>query len=428
MDPFEITLQKIKSHRIPGIPLFEGQIHPDYNGYSIANIPDSICRWLNIPTSRGNGLAEEYHQGLDADFEHIIFVLVDGLSLRLFGRFREEILNGAHSGVWKSFFQKGHFLPLTSVCPSTTSAALTTLWTGRYPSEHGVIGYELFLKEYGLIANMITHSVASFIKSPVHIRAAGFDPLTFLPVDTLGGHFLQFGIQAFAFQHESIADSGLSRMLFPHVQTLRFKDLNDLWASVHQLLAERHTKTYVYIYWSGLDTLSHHVGPDSQALYEEWQKFADISGPFIQRLQKAHSTKTLFLLCADHGQIATQIVADYDLRNHPGLSRHWVMVPTGESRLPFLNIKPGEQKAVRRYLDLHWDGLFSMLSAAEVQSAGLMGARHPHQTTIDRMGSHIVFPRGNAYWWWVEKENHLLGRHGGLSAAEMLVPFFALPI
>jgi hypothetical protein len=44
------------------------------------------------------------------------------------------------------------------------------------------------------------------------------------------------------------------------------------------------------------------------------------------------------------------------------------------------------------------------------------------------VGSHIVFPENNAYWWWVNKENHLLGRHGGLSRDEMLVPFFAMEV
>jgi hypothetical protein len=104
------------------------------------------------------------------------------------------------------------------------------------------------------------------------------------------------------------------------------------------------------------------------------------------------------------------------------------MVPTGESRLPYLNIKPGHREFVENYLQANWQGNFTLLPVKNAQTSGLLGNRNYHQSTIDRMGSHIVFPRGNAYWWWVEKENHLLGRHGGLSTEEMLIPFFALPI
>jgi len=69
-----------------------------------------------------------------------------------------------------------------------------------------------------------------------------------------------------------------------------------------------------------------------------------------------------------------------------------------------------------------------MLSSSDVLAAGLLGHAIPHLSTIERMGSHVAFPKNNAYWWWVNKENHLYGRHGGLSRDEMLVPFFTLEI
>jgi hypothetical protein len=69
-----------------------------------------------------------------------------------------------------------------------------------------------------------------------------------------------------------------------------------------------------------------------------------------------------------------------------------------------------------------------MIPSSEVLSAGLFGSGQPYHGTIDRVGQFVVFPRDNAYWWWVNKENHLRGRHGGLSQSEMLVPFFALEI
>jgi hypothetical protein len=46
----------------------------------------------------------------------------------------------------------------------------------------------------------------------------------------------------------------------------------------------------------------------------------------------------------------------------------------------------------------------------------------------DRLGDLIAVSRGDAYLWWSPRPNLMAGRHGGLSAGEMLMPFFALPL
>ena len=104
------------------------------------------------------------------------------------------------------------------------------------------------------------------------------------------------------------------------------------------------------------------------------------------------------------------------------------MKPTGESRLPFLFIKKGHEEKVVRYLSTHWDGQFEMVPSAEFLNSGLMGFGKAFTGTTDRIGNWVVIPKNNAYWWWVNKENILRGRHGGLSPQEMLVPFFAIEL
>lgn len=428
-DEFSTVLAQIKDNRIPGIPKFPGQVHPSYSGFSIANLPASVCRWFSCPHPAENPLDESILAQFDDDWHAVILLLVDGLGLRLFQRFAHESLERGMHRDWQGILNDGLLLPLTSIAPSTTSAALTTFWTARLPAEHGIIGYELFLKEYGFIANMITHSVSAFIEEPVDIRKAGFNPSENLPVEPLGKFLSSQGVRAHVYQHRSISSSGLSQMLLEGTERVAFDSLDDVWEGLCLDLQEnRRRKTYAYVYWSGLDTRSHHSGPDSELLYQEWLAFAAVLCRFIARLKTAGLRRVLLLLTADHGQIATDIRGNYDLHNHPGLTRHLIMMPTGESRLPYLFIRSGQVSAVQDYLASHWDGQFTLLPSHTVLANGLLGQCVPHQTTLERIGSHVVFPKGNAYWWWVNKENRLLGRHGGLSADEMLVPFFALPI
>ena len=85
-------------------------------------------------------------------------MLVDALSLHRLQRWMSD----GTAPVWSRLAEQGKLAALTSITPSTTSAALTSLWTGRSPAEHGVVGYELWLKEYGVVSNMILHSPISF--------------------------------------------------------------------------------------------------------------------------------------------------------------------------------------------------------------------------------------------------------------------------
>lgn len=422
-------LTQLNQYRMKGIPKSDGEVHPNYQGYSIANLPASILGWLGVPPPLVNPLAEEILGFHKTSYRHVILLLVDGLNLEFFRRFSREVLETGLHREWKSIMEKAQLLPLSSIAPSTTSAALTTLWTGRLPAEHGIIGYELFIKEFGLTANMIFHSVASFIGDSGSVYRAGFDPNTFLPVPTLGPRLAKHGVKPFAFQHSSIAASGLSQMLLKGVKSIAFDTSEDLWQLVERAHVENKDQTtYAYIYWSGLDTLSHHSGPDAPQLYVEWLRFAKDLASFLNKISTMGLNDTLFILTADHGQIETEVKDDYDLHHHPEFTRHLVMMPTGESRLPYLFIMNGHEAYVSDYMQEHWNGQFSMQLSGEVLAAGLMGLAIPHISTIDRMGSHIVFPKNNAYWWWVNKENHLLGRHGGLSSDEMLVPFFTMEV
>lgn len=422
----ESTLNSIQNHSIKGIPRSRDQIHPYYEGLSIANIPTSICQWLGCPPPADRLLSNEILDHFQDSYRHIIFIVVDGLGLEFLKHNHLDEINGNPIPEWKAVLNESLFAPLTSITPSTTSAALTTFWTGRYPTEHGIIGYELFLKEFGLIANMITQSVAAIPNETGNLVKAGFDPKQFLPVQTLGTLLGESGIQTFSLQHQSIANSGLSQMLLTDTQSMPYQSLDEMWATIANIQTTySNEKTYTYCYWGEMDTLSHHTGPQDRQLFELWKSFCRSLHNFLRQSNSKGTSKTLFLLSADHGQIPSIINKDYDLHNHPEFTQHLIMMPSGETRLPYLFTKSGHEQAIREYLAGHWSGQFSMVPSQDVVNAGLFGACEPYPGTIERLGQYVVFTKEDAYWWWVNKENHLLGRHGGLSRQEMLVPFLA---
>ncbi|MEJ2010948.1 MAG: hypothetical protein P8X64_01860, partial [Anaerolineales bacterium] len=134
--------------------------------------------------------------------------------------------------------------------------------------------------------------------------------------------------------------------------------------------------------------------------------------------------RTLLVMLADHGQLTTRKDPNYELASHPSLARRLVMVPTGENRLAYLYLRPGQSEAVEEYLTKTWSGAFQVLNSTYALETGLFGPGEPAPQVTDRLGERTVISLHDSYLWWASKENPLIGRHGGLSEQEMLVPFF----
>jgi hypothetical protein len=414
---------KIQTTKLLDLHLKDDCIHPAYGGLSILNLPGSLSQWF--------GAGGLYHPPIDIpelndlaqSARQVICVLIDALALHRFQRWITDRNNKL-----QGWLERGLIGALTSIVPSTTSAALTTLWTGRSPAEHGILGYEIFLREFGLIANMITHAPAIYDGHSGLLYKAGFEPDTFLPVKTIGPHLQTAGVDVHAFLHYSISGSGLSRMHYPAVTAHSFAYPSDLWIDVRDVANHRlEDKRLIWVYHSGVDSLSHRHGPDSEQAKADFLHFTDMMvTECLEKIEPAVAAETLLLLLADHGQLSTRKDPNFELSKHPELSRRLHMSPTGENRLPYLYVKPGQTAAVEEYLERTWPGAFSVLPSSQLLDAGLFGPGTPSERTLDRLGDLTVITHQDAYLWWAAKENPLIGRHGGLSNEEMLVPLMAV--
>lgn len=133
-------------------------------------------------------------------------------------------MDGGQLPIFSELVQNGCLIPLTSIVPSTTSSALSSLWTGRSPAEHGIVGYEMWMKEYGMVVNTIVQAPMSYKNDFGSLVKAGFIPEEFIPFTTLGTHLAKHQVRSYAFQHYSISRSGLSKMLFKDTANQPFKD------------------------------------------------------------------------------------------------------------------------------------------------------------------------------------------------------------
>ena len=425
-DPNQARLDSLRAQRMPDFDLGDAFLYPHYAGGSILNVASTIGNWLGAGPLGSPPLQAELLAGLEERYRQVILVLVDALAYARLLKWKDE----GDTSVWGALAEAGSLVLLTSISPSTTSAALTTFWTGQPPARHGITGYETWLKEYGLVANMIFHAPFSFGMEFGSLRHAGFDPCEFLNLPTLGSHLQTVGVQAHAFQNELIINSGLSEMFFDGVQRHGFLDENDLWSQMRAFLeAQRDQRNYLWVYWEHVDSLSHKLGPDADEVYANFAGFSQaFQREIVESLSPEAREDTLLLLAADHGSVYTPDNPHYDLSNHPNLLRRLHMMPTGENRMAYLHVRPGQTEAVREYIERTWPRQFSVVESAHALHAGLLGPGEQHPGLADRTGDLLVLARGEAYWWWGNRPNPLLGRHGGLTEGDMLVPLLSVPL
>jgi hypothetical protein len=419
-------LPLIKQHKIKDLPLVEDFIHPYYEGFSLVNIPGTVAKLLGAPGFGKPPLDESIIGHLEESYEKVVLLLVDAMGYDLFQKMKEPNRNL----IWGRYSDQAVYSPITSICPSTTASALSTLWTGEGPATHGIIGYEMWAKEYGMIINNILHSAASARGDTGGLSRSGFDPNAFIRKPLLGSYLRAHGIQPTTFIHSRIANSGLSVMQMEDVNLRTFVDEADLCISLADYInSNRGVREYIYVYYSDVDTLMHRYSADNKRVSLQFEAFSSLfERALMDNLSASAAEDVLLILLADHGSIATPVYPRYDLANHPELVDMLVMQPTCENRLAFFYIKPGKIDAVTAYFERTWPGEFDLLDPDAALESGLFGEPPFNKNARDRLGNLIAAAKGDAYLWWAPKPNPMAGRHGGLSAGEMIVPFYALPM
>ena len=420
------VLPKILNNRLPGLSLGDELVMPFYEGLSLVNLPATVTKLLDVPSFGQPPLDETITARLGGPYQKVVFLLADALGYHLF----RQMIDTVQDLVWARYFDSAVFSPITSICPSTTASALTTLWTGVGAAAHGVIGYEMWAKEFGMVINNILHAPANAKKDVGGLSRAGFDPAVFMDKPLLGPHLRKHGITPTTFIHASIAHSGLSVMQMRDVNLQTYVNEADLCVSLANFLNNRPDKReFIYIYYSDVDTLMHRYDVVDERVALQFGAFSSIfEEGFLRKVSPAIAEETLLILTADHGSIATPPQEKYDLGNHPQLTSCLVMQPTCEHRLPILFIKPGKVGEVQDYFAKTWPDDFLLVDPESALDGGLFGKGPFVDGVRDRLGNLIVVSKRDAYLWWSPNPNQMAGRHGGLSPQEMLCPFYGLPL
>ncbi len=426
VDDIERELRAYRPASAASLRLPTSFVWPRYEGQSVGNLGATVAQTLGatLPDVLPP-LVPPALQGLTDGVKRVVLLVMDGL-----GWLQLQRVMARHEGlVFHRLAETGRLRPITTTFLSTTNSVLSTIWTGRPPVAHGLLGFELYLREWMMAVEAITFS-SPFEPFSNTLGRWGHDPETFLPVPALGQLLDAQNITSVAVIHKQFTTTPLSRMHFRGALEVRgHAEASDFWLSLRRSLQHHRGKRLLLSgYWSVVDSLAHKFGPgDETGEAEVWTMATAMEELFLNRLPEKDRAGTLLLMTADHGLIAASRPATVVYAEHPALRDMLWMPPIGEGRVPFFYVRRGCYAGAWDYLHEHFGEQFAFYSREQVLDSGLLGPGAVYAEVPFRLGDIIGIAKGGGGFVRTNEDlDRLAGRHGGLSPEEMLVPFLAV--
>lgn len=396
---------------------------PDYDGGGLLNVPATVLDVLGVREASDAPPLIGLDPALREGVKQVVVVLADGL-----GWWQLEMLcDQGHTPFLAELRERARrrdraqLIEATTVFPSTTAAAITTLNTARTPLEHGNIAYFVWLEEFAQVTAMLRWGPAikrrgSYFDDPA------VDPRRFVKVPSIHARLRERGIPSYVIEPEMFRSEAMTRMHAAEANFVGYVVPSTMGVRLHAGLTDAPRPSYVYAYWSGIDTVSHLYGPRSEEAAIEATVF-DVA--LRHALAGRAPGDTLVLLTADHGHATTDpdkmldVIGDEELR---ALLRN---PPAGEPRLVFLHTD--RPQLVREHIERKWPGQVTLLDRDELIDAGLFGRGDP-TTARRRIGEVVMLLDRDLSASIVKVEGQTVrhhGSHGGMTADEMRIPVLA---
>lgn len=357
---------------------------PDYTGPCVTNVahavqnpPVEVPDWVPRPVAEAE--------------QATVLLTIDGLG------WMQLIERASLAPTLTGVLEGG---PISTVAPSTTSTALTSIASGQAPGDHGVIGYRMDIE--GSVLNVLRWS------TPDGDARDRMPPGKFQRFEPFGGQRPPVVTKA------EFARSGFTDAHLGGVRFVGYRTLGTLVAEVDRLV--RSGEPFVYAYYEGIDKVAHEYGLDPR--YESELRWVD---HLVAELLATLPTGTCLAVIADHGQIE---VGDNLIELDSGIRQH-LSTQSGEGRFRWLHARPGRARALAEAAQAHADTGW-VVTRDQMIDEGWFGPRVDNEVRR-RLGDVALVARDPVAY--VDPMDtgpySLIGRHGSMTAAEMLVPFVA---
>ncbi len=354
-------------------------VRPDYDGASIAGVVPALLGARPAP----------WLPGCVTGARAVVLLVLDGFGWRAIEAARERLpeLGTLEGG------------PITTVVPSTTAAALTSIATGLTPARHGMIGYRMLVG--GQVLDVLRWRVPEG-KAP--------EPGSVTLVDrAFCGRDVPTVVRA-EFNRSGFTES--------HMRGVRFvgwRTTATLVTHVARLIDAG--EPFVYAYYDGVDKVAHEYGIVDGFFPAETMAADRLVGDLLDALPD----DVTLVITADHGQVqferwvTMEPVAPY------------VRAYAGDARLRYVYARGGREGDLLKAATDAFGEVAWVFGRDQLVDEGWLGPEPPPGDVVTRIGDVTLAAKGNVAFAdpTHPRETRLRAGHGSLSPDEMLVPLLA---
>lgn len=368
-------------------------IEPAYGSRSLADVIPAVAAALGHPLSESLGDPPTELTLPDAP-SYVVF-LVDGLGAQLLTRH-------AHAAPFlSSLFDERQ--TLTAGVPSTTATSLTSLGTGLPPGAHGLVGFTSRVPGTDQLLNAL-----QWDKS--------VDPVEWQPHDTTFTRLAGLGVTVTVVNRREFRTSGLTIASQRGAGYVGADKVGERIAATIEASRARPSLTYVYD--GDLDWTGHRFGVASS----HWLQQLAMVDAEAEQLREALPSAVRLVVVADHGMVDVTPEGRIDIDDHLDLCDGLSLVG-GEARFRHLYTSRGALDVVAAGWRTTLGGRAVVLTRDEAIGRGWFGAVDAR--VRPRIGDVVVACTGDTALLATSAfpyEARLVGLHGSLTPAEMLIP------
>jgi predicted AlkP superfamily pyrophosphatase or phosphodiesterase len=385
---------------------------PDYNENSIVNLMSTILTHFEVDSPYPN--LKIFQPNELTDDETIVLLIIDGLGYN----FLDE--HGRDSFLFENLRGK-----ITSVFPTTTAAAMTTIYSGIAPQNHGVPAWFTYLREIGMVSVILPFKTRGF-------RNFDYEKNNIKPSDIFlfKSLFQHLRHDYYSILPKAIKGSAYSNYVMEGSTQIGYEDLDDflkkILSTVHRKSEQK--KKYILAYWTKFDAISHDEGIQSQSALDHFRELDKKLASFSSKL-KNKDTNIRLIITADHGLIDTTPEHTIWLKDHPKLNETLTIPVCGEPRAPFFYVRPSKVNDFENYIRTHLNHAGELIKGETLIKENYYGLYEPNKRLFDRTGDYILLMKDN----YIlrdqligEIRHELVGNHGGLSIDELYVPLIII--
>ncbi len=371
---------------------------PDYGGACISSLTPVLRQVVSESSVRSDMDIPDWLPAPAREANQIVLLLLDGFGWERFMSERERLPTLGSAACSR----------ITSVVPTTTATALTSISTGLPPAVHGVVGYRLVVRPGDGTPRIL--NVLRWRADDADARMT-IPPRSFQPIPAFGGDPTP------AVTRADFVATGFSAAHLGGAQMIGWQVPSTLVTEVRRLMS-RGTR-FVHAYYDGLDKVAHEHGLGEH--YSAEMRSADrLVGDLVEALPKG----ACLVVTSDHGQV--EVGRSAMMPANDLLEASWLL--SGEGRFRWFHARPGairdlEAAAIGSHGDVAWVRTLEQIRDERWFGGDLsaeVASRLGDLALVAREPVAFIDPADTG-------ESRLAARHGSLTPAEMYVPLLALP-